>query len=160
MPRSIMPAAWRVGMAGGKLDQTMGGDEPRLGIGPGRQSGIGHPVSHRHFRDTLANGLHDPGPFHARRGRQRGERIEAGPVVYIDEIDPNGFVPEKDLARTGLTGIHLLPFQDLRPACLIHPNGFCHYISLRIPGSHMARDVDHRRHWLVSPCVRIAVTPQ
>ena len=78
------------GLAGGnrrrEFDQPMGGYPPPFGIGPGRQSGVGHAIAFRNIGYAGPDGFHPAGAFHARDGRQFTDRIKPGAVIDIDEV--------------------------------------------------------------------------
>jgi hypothetical protein len=125
MPWSIMAAAQR-GDAGGELHQAVGRNAALLGVGPGRDAGIGHAVAHGHLDHLRADRLNDPGGFQARGGRQRGQGVEAGAMVDVNEVQADGLVAHKGLAGAGGAGVNLFPAQHLGPAVLMDADGFDH----------------------------------
>ena len=59
-----------------------------------------------------------------------GERVQPGPVVGVDEIDPDGGVPDAGLALAGFADLDVLPAEDLGAAGLVDADGFRHGVFL------------------------------
>jgi hypothetical protein len=74
-------------------DQDAGRQDPRLGIQSGRAAGIRHVVTRADDRDARTDRLDDPGRLAPQAAGQR-DRIEPGAVVGVDEVDPDGGVPD------------------------------------------------------------------
>ncbi len=102
---------------------------------PGGAAGIGHPVAGLDDRDAGADRLDDPGRLAPQPARQ-GERVQPGPVVGVDEVDPDGGVPDPGLALAGLADLDVLPAQDFGAAGLGDADGFRHVV---LPLSPSAR---------------------
>ena len=87
-------------MPSGSFTSRSAGMTPHLGVGAGRPAGVGHAVARLDVRDARADRLDDPGAFAAQAARQR-QRVEAGAVVGVDEVDPDGGVADAGLALAG-----------------------------------------------------------
>ncbi len=106
-------------------DQDAGRQQPRLGVRPGRAAGVGDPVARTDDGHARADRLDDPGRFAPQPARQR-DRVQPGPVVGVDEVDPDGGVPDPGLSLAGLADLDVLPAHDFGPAGLGDANGFRH----------------------------------
>ena len=91
------------------------GHRPRCGVGPRRVRGIGHAVAGPKMHHTLAHRRHNPCGFHA-HGSRKLHRVQARPLVYIDEVKSCGMLLDGHLARCRGRHLALGKFKDLRPA--------------------------------------------
>jgi hypothetical protein len=106
----------------------MGRNQTNFGIRSGRQSCICDTIAHGDFAYTLANSLHDTGTFHSRDSRQGWEGISSGPMVYIDKIQSDGFMPYQRFTRCRLSGIEILPAHHFRPSGFMYFDRFRHNV--------------------------------
>ena len=121
-----MAAACSADMPAGSLHQAVGRNAALLGVGPGRNAGIGHAVAHGHLDHLRADGLNHPGGLQARGGRQRGQGVETGAMVDVNVVQADGLVAHKGLAGAGGSGVNLFPAQHLGPAVLMDADGLDH----------------------------------
>ena len=103
-----------------------------LGIGPGRLRGIGHAVAFFEMGHTCANRLDNPCGFHTQSMGQR-HWIQARALININEIQPNGFVADFNLARLWVTHGPFNQLQDLRSTMCLEDDGFCQIAHMRFP---------------------------
>jgi hypothetical protein len=93
-----------------------------LRIGADRP-GIGNPVAGLQRGHPLANRLDHTGTFIARHQRQAvGRRIKPGAEIDIDEIEPDRFLPDQNLAWTRLAGGMVAPFKNFGSAMIGNNN--------------------------------------
>jgi hypothetical protein len=81
-------------------DQPVGGDQSLLGIAANRP-GIGDALADLPTSYIRANGFDDAGSFGTRREGQR-LRVEAGPVIDVDEVQARRGLADADFAQAGL----------------------------------------------------------
>ena len=127
-------AVWSV-TPSGIGTRTLAGSTRTSAYDPGAAAGVGHPVAGLDDRDAGADRLDDPGGLAAQPGRQR-QRVEPGPVVGVDVVDPDGGVPDAGLALAGLADLDVLPAHDLGAAGLGDADRFRHGV---LPLSPSAR---------------------
>ena len=63
--------------------------------------------------------------FHPDRGRQRRHRVEPAPVVGVDEVQPDGFMPDEHLARSRVGYRHFFPTEHLGAPEPVDADGHC-----------------------------------
>jgi hypothetical protein len=105
---------------------AVGRNAALLGVGPGRNAGIGDTVAHGHLDHPRADGLNHPGGLHARRCRQCRQGIEAGAMVDVNVVQADGLVAHEGFAGAGCAGVNLFPAQHLGSAVLMDADGFGH----------------------------------
>jgi len=93
-----------------------------LAIAARRHAGVGHTVAHGQVRHAGAHGLDHARALHADAGRHL-QRVQAGAVVDVDEVQPDGAVAYAHLPGAGLAHVHLGQFQYFGAAVLADLNG-------------------------------------
>ena len=111
----------------GQLDQAIGWDQPRLGIGSNRCAAIGDAVAGFQIADARPDLLDNASRLAAEPTRQR-DRIKSRAVVDVDKVQSHRGMPDARFARTGLAQLDFLPDQNFRPAGFVKANGVRHGI--------------------------------
>ncbi len=75
--------------------------------------------------DAFTDRLYHTGGLHPDAAGE-GHGIEPGAKVGVGEVEPDGDVPDPDLARTWTANGNLLPAQDRRVAGLVKPDSMFH----------------------------------
>ncbi len=112
----------------GQLDQAIGRNQPRLGIGAERCISIGDAVAGLQIGDAGPDFLDDAGRLAAEPARQR-DRINARTIVDVDKVQSHRGVSNARLARTGLAKLDLLPDQNFGLTGLVKADGMRHGIA-------------------------------
>jgi len=107
-------------------DQAIGRHQPFLGIGADRRVGVGDPVAGLELGDAGAHRLDHAGRFEADDSRQGTRRIEAGPMIDVDVIEPDRRLPNARLTRPWCADVDVLVFQHFGSAVLVDANGLGH----------------------------------
>src|SRR5262249_20145617 len=113
------------GDALGDLDEPVRGHDADLSVGAGRPAGVGHAVARLNVRDVRPDRLHDAGGL-AAQARRQWQRVEAGAMVCVDEVYPDGGVADAGLALAGLADLDVLPLHDFGHTGLAYADGFWH----------------------------------
>ena len=111
--------------AGRNLHHPVGRDQAFLRIGAKRRGRIGHPVADLEVGHIAAQRLDDARPLHAESERQR-QLVEAGPVIDIDIVEPDGGVADAHLALPGAADFDLPPLHRRSGARLVDLDGVGH----------------------------------
>ena len=121
-------AAQQVG--GGQALQHHGGSGVESDVFREHQQAVGRDVAHLgvggsiadlDLADPGADRRHHPGAFEADARLQR-QRVEAGAMVDVDEIEPDCMLLDGRLAGGRRRNGKLLPDEDFRAAVLVHAN--------------------------------------
>ena len=114
----------------GQLAHALGRHHAQLAIAAGRLAGVGGAVAGLQVRDARAHGLDDAGRFHAQR-RGHLQRVQAGAVVDVDEVQADRLVADADFAGARLAHLHVDDLQLFRTAGLGDLYGFAHGASFK-----------------------------
>ena len=82
-----------------------------------------HAVARSHRGDAGAHGLDRAGCFGAERPGKR-ELVEPGPLVDLDEVEPDGLDPQQRLPRAGRWTLELVQAEHAGIARLVNADGF------------------------------------
>ena len=111
-PFSIIAAACSSEMPLGTLTSLSAAYEPLFRIGAGRAACISHAVSDLDLGHTLADRFHHAGAFATDATGQR-QRVQAGTMVGIDEVQADRGVPDLGLAFSRITDFDVVELQNL-----------------------------------------------
>ncbi len=112
----------------GQLEQAVGGDQPRFGVGTERRSTIGDTITGLQIGHACADLLDHTGRFTAEAARQL-HGIKAGAVIDVDEVQPDRGMANARLPRAGLAERNLLPDQNLGTAGFVKADGVRHAVN-------------------------------
>ncbi len=115
----------------GQRHHPVGGDQSDFGVSADRRTGVGHPVAGLEFGHALADRFHPPRAFHAQRPGQRRQRIQAGTVIDIDVVEPDGGMAHPELAGAGIADLDFFPAQDFGTTVLMNADRSRHGFLLR-----------------------------
>src|SRR5208337_813083 len=110
-----------VGERARKLDEEARFDVALLGVGA-RPARVGDPVARLEVLYPGAELQNLACALAARGERQAGRRVEAGPIIDVHEVDPDGVLADMDLALARLRQFDLLEPDHLGSAMLMNPN--------------------------------------
>ncbi|MCY1520145.1 hypothetical protein D9M68_549160 [compost metagenome] len=119
----------RAGLEGdvvGQFAHALGGHHAQFAVGAGRLARVGGAVAHLQVRHALAHCLDDARGFHAQLQRHL-ERVQAGALVGVDEVQAHGLVADADLAGAGLAHLDLDDLQFLGTAVAVDTDGFAQH---------------------------------
>ncbi len=108
----------------GQAHQSIGLDEPHLGIATGG-TGIGHPIADFQTTHILPDRLDGPGTFEPRNKGKR-LRVVSRAVINIDVVEAHRRLAQAHLTRPGLTDLDRCPVQNLGSASLPNLNRMRH----------------------------------
>ena len=106
------------GLEGDRVRQFHGlclGPHGKLRIPAARRAGVGAAVADGEARDALPYSFDDARAFEPEHGRER-HRVEAGPMIGVDEVETDRGMADEDFAGTGFGNRALDGMQNLRPA--------------------------------------------
>jgi hypothetical protein len=121
------------GYVGGQLDEPVGRNAALLGIGPGRNAGIGHAVAHGHLDNLRADGFNHPGGLQA-QGSQK--RAADGRSDEERQCSSGRRLRGVGLRRGQEFGVNIFKRSTSRPAVLMDADGFDHEILCHSPLFH------------------------
>ncbi len=118
---------------GRDLHQHRCEDVACLGVGADGTGRIADAVADSEAGHPLAERLDRRRPLPSRSPRER-DRVEAGAVIRVDEVETNRRVLDADLAWPGRRELDGLPAKDIRPADFVNAHGVdtAHRAELRI----------------------------
>ncbi len=104
-----------IGNRVGQPDQSLDRPVAALRTGPRRQPGIRHAIAATQALHAVTGLLDHARGLGADAGRQ-GQRIQPGPVIAIEVIEPDSRLPERDFPRCRWQQRHGFPPQDVGTA--------------------------------------------
>ena len=114
-----------IGNALGDLDQPVRGHQPHFGIGARRPARVGNAIAGLDPSDVGANRLDHARALEAKPAGKR-KWIQAGAMIGVDEIEPDGGVFDARLVRAGVADGHVLVNENLGTAGLVEANCLRH----------------------------------
>src|SRR5690606_18668377 len=109
----------------GQTHDAIGGDDAQLAVSAGYVSDIGDAVTRSDMTYARADRLDDAGSFSARCER-KGRLIQAGALIDVEEIEPDGGVSNEHFARAGCGNFDGPPLEHFRPAVSMDADGVRH----------------------------------
>ena len=106
----------------GQFAHALGGHHAHFAVAAGRLAGVGGAVTGAQVGHALTHGLDHARTLHA-DACGHGQRVQAGAVVHVDEIEPDGVVADADLAGAWLAHGHIDDLQFFGAAGLADLDG-------------------------------------
>src|SRR5262249_42690216 len=101
--------------------QAVDGVVPHLRVGARRSEGVGDPLADADCRDAGPDSRHHPGRFLPQPAREL-ERVVPIALVDVDEVEADGGVLHRGLARTRRRYLALLQGHHVGPPLLLQPD--------------------------------------
>ena len=110
--------------------QPLSGQHARFAVRTRGIERVRDAVADLDLTDARPDGFDDARSLAAEHSGQR-DRIQAGALVGIDEVQPDRGVPDPHLAGTGIGDLDGVPAQNFRPAVRMNSNRMCHAVHVK-----------------------------